>query len=239
MTHLPREWADRWACTQSQAGQVLNEARITVDKIRSDTKRELEYFPRHWREQLKVDTKHEREFALVATNKLSKKDLWSNFLAITRASRLKRMKAAKQLLARERRPASVEPPAKVKKTVAANLLRLLPGRYIVRTGPDRKDRLVVRHQDGVYDGYYVHQHGSITPRLDQFSIHVGPKGGCTLMPGSKLGSDISDNEKKKHMWTLKRKSCTSSVLIWHRNVRTRHREGGGVRKWTSREETIE
>ena len=239
VTHLPLQWANRWASTRRGApGIVLNEARLTVDKIREDTKRELSYFPRDWCDQYKVDKMHEMDFALVAAGKLSQKDLWSNFLALTRASRLKRMRAAKRRLALERRPAASEEPP-VKKTVQATLQTLLPGQYIVRTGPDKNDRLVVRYDRGVYDGYYVHQVGSPAPRLDQFSIQVGSKGGCTLLAGSKTRDAVSTTEKQKHTWTLKRKECTGSVIVWQRRVRTRVREGDGVRRWSARWETIE
>ena len=70
VTHLPLEWANRWASARPATGQVLNEARITVDNIREDTKRELGYFPRDWRQQYKVDTMYERDFALVVEDLL-------------------------------------------------------------------------------------------------------------------------------------------------------------------------
>ena len=57
-------------------------------------------------------------------------------------------------------------------TRVAAVKSMLPGTYIVHSGRDRHDRLIVRCIDGVIDGYYVHQHGSLAQNLDQFSIQV-------------------------------------------------------------------
>ena len=171
MTHLPHAWADRWASQSAVPDKLVNEARLTVEKIKANTKKEISYFPRDWREQHKVDLMHERDFALVATNQLSQEDLWSNFLAITRKNRLARMRAAKRRLRNETTVEQTTPsPSSV--TPVARLRTMLPGRYIVQDGADKNDRLIVRYNAGTFDGYYVYQDGSLSQRLDQFSIQV-------------------------------------------------------------------
>ena len=57
-------------------------------------------------------------------------------------------------------------------TRVAAVKSMLPGTYIVNSGRDRHDRLIVRCTHGVIDGYYVHQHGALAQKLDQFSIQV-------------------------------------------------------------------
>ena len=172
MTHLPPAWADRWASQSAVPDKLVNEARLTVEKIKADTKKEISYFPRDWREQHKVDLMHERDFALVANNKLSQEDLWSNFLAITRKHRLARMRAAKRRLRSETTVAPVEQTTPSSVAPVARLRTMLPGRYIVQDGPDKNDRLIVRYNAGTFDGYYVYQDGSLSQRVDQFSIQV-------------------------------------------------------------------
>ena len=126
-----------------------------------------------FREQHKVDVMHERDFALVATKKLSQEDLWSNFLATRRKHRLARMRVAKRRLRNETAATPVEPPVEASSVApVARLRSMLPGKYIVINGPDKNDRLVVRYNNGTFDGYYVYQDGSLSQRLDQFSIQV-------------------------------------------------------------------
>lgn len=103
--HLPTAWADRWANISPETSEVVNEARITVEKIRADTKEEIAYFPRGWRAQHDCDVMHEREFALLASKKVNKDDLWSNFLVLNRAARLRSIKAAEIRLRQEARQA--------------------------------------------------------------------------------------------------------------------------------------
>ena len=110
---------------------------------------------------------HERDFALVATKKLSQEDLWSNFLATTRKHRLAQMRVAKRRLRNETAATPVEPPVEASSVApVARLRSMLPGKYIVINGPDKNDRLVVRYNNGTFDGYYVYQHGSLSQRLD-------------------------------------------------------------------------
>ena len=172
VTHLPPAWANRWASQSAVQDKLVNEARLTVEKIKADTKKEISYFPRDWREQHKVDLMHERDFALVATKKLSQEDLWSNFLATTRKHRLARMRVAKRRLRNETTAPPVEQTAPSFVAPVARLRSMLPGKYIVQDGPDKNDRLIVRYNAGTFDGYYVYQHGSLSQRLDQFSLQV-------------------------------------------------------------------
>ena len=79
---------------------------MTVTKIRADTEREVSYFPRHWKEQYKCDLMYERDFGLVVEKKVSRDDLWSNYLILTRKARLKRIETARRRMRVEARQAS-------------------------------------------------------------------------------------------------------------------------------------
>jgi len=154
----------------------VNQARLAAEKIRDDSQREVAYFSRHWRAQHQCDLMHERDFALCAAGRLSQDDLWSFFLTVTRRGRLSRMARAKRMILEERRAQSrPNTQARTRRgagTRVAAVKSMLPGTYIVHSGRDRHDRLIVRCTHGVIDGYYVHQHGALAQNLDQFSIQV-------------------------------------------------------------------
>ena len=243
VTHLPVAWVQRWASERETPGRVLNEARLCAQKIREDTQRELSYFPRDLQAQYQCDLSHERDFALVAAGKLPKDDLWCYFLIHTRKNRLKRMQMARRQLQHQQVPAATSPDRAGQRVSRVSKLRaMLPGMYVVTSGPDKHDRLVVRCVDGVFDGYYVHQHeGSLTPKLDQFSIQVGSKGSCTLLPGAIAtgARSISKTEKQKLMWVLNRSMSNDNTLVWQRRLRTLRMQGG-KRGWVnSGHETIQ
>ena len=113
---------------------------------------------------------HERDFALVATGVLSQEDLWSNFLALTRKQRLARMRAARRRIRIE--VETSEPTTTPSVAPVAKLLSMIVGMYIVQNGSDKDDRLIVRCNNGKFDGYYVYQRGSFSQQPDQFSIQV-------------------------------------------------------------------
>ena len=165
-------WADRWANIKTADGKVINEARAVVRNIQADTKREVDKFPRTPEQQLKFDIMHEKEFALIAQGVLSKDDLWSQYLSLTRKTRLRRIRTARRTNDRTRTAATVTEPVAGTQSKVQELISMLPDMYVVTTGADLHDRLVVRNTSGVLDGYYVFQRGSLAQRLDQFSIQV-------------------------------------------------------------------
>ena len=174
--HLPEAWANRWADTAAQPSEVVNQARMTVEKIRADTQREVSYFPRHWKDQYKCDLMYERDFGLVVAKKVSSDDLWSNYLILTRRARLARMEAARRRMRAEARQASEVGASTTSKRgrtyLVAKVRDMLPGNYVVSGGRDLHDRLVVRARDGTFTGYYVHQHGQLGQSPDPFTIQV-------------------------------------------------------------------
>ena len=86
-------------------------------------------------------------------------------------------------------------------------------------GDDHGDRLVVRQTTSGFDGYYVHQRGSVRQQLDQFSIQVGAKGSCTLLPGNMASGDYSELAKRNAKWTLDRQLSTKDTYVWYKKVR--------------------
>ena len=176
LLHLPEAWADRWANTKVRPSEVVNQARITVAKIRADAEREVGYFPRDWKEQHQCDIMYERDFGLVVAKKVSRQDLWSNYLILTRSARLKRMREAQTRMraeARQRGEDDVGASKNQHTNVTSKLRDMIPGNYVVSAGCDLHDRLVVRaREDNTFCGYYVHQHGEVCQNPDPFTIQV-------------------------------------------------------------------
>ena len=174
--HLPTVWADCWANIKPETSEIVNEARMTVSKIRADTDKEVAYFPRDWRAQHACDLMNEREFALLVAKKVNKDDLWSNFLVLTRAKRLERMRTAELRMRQEERQVPVDSPPPPRRKQRVNkvrvLCKMLPGKYIVTQGRDRGDRLIVRETNGSFNGYYVYARGQVAQNADPFSIEV-------------------------------------------------------------------
>lgn len=240
LMHLPDAWANRWADMTTQPSEVVNQARMTVENIRADTEREVSYFPRHWKEQYKCDLMYERDFGLVVAKKVSRDDLWSSYLILTRKARLKRMEAARRRMRAEARQASnageVRPTKRGRTYLVTKVRDMLPGNYVVSGGRDLHDRLVVRTRDGVFAGYYVHQHGQVGQNPDPFTIQVGTKGACTLLADAILADNsMSQYAKMKHVWTLDRKQSTGSILVWARTHKVRHRDGAKRKVMSTRE----
>ena len=176
LIHLPEAWADRWADTRVRPSEVVNQARITVENIRTDTEREVGYFPRDWKQQHQCDLMYERDFGLVVAKKVSREDLWSNYLILTRSARLKRMKEARIRMRAEARQRT-EDDANANKRVhtyrVSKVRDMIPGNYVVSAGRDLHDRLMVRsREDNTFGGYYVHQHGQVSQNPDPFTIQV-------------------------------------------------------------------
>ena len=192
-----------------------------------DTRREVEAFPRKWRHQHRIDVMHEREFALVATGRLSADDLWSHYLTVTRKTRLKRMRAAR----RKMTTAAPAPASKRRLSRADQIRAMLPGKYIVTVdtaGSTKGDRLIVRQRNGVFDGYYVHQHGSLAVQTDQFSVQVGQKGAVTLLPKEYATGNHSQSSKMKATWRLHRDLTEQDSLVWEKRVKHRSMVRGKV-----------